>query len=125
MKTKEINPTRPGSPTPCRQALSVYCCKTGLKKGGETRNFAFQVVWQQCCTQLHIFVARFTEGKGVVVGKPDAFFASAFRISIHHYLGAGKRLTCTAKSQAFGHSSKDHFHLYKLPIEVILEFFKC
>ena len=65
------------------------------------------------------FVARFTEGKGVVVGKPDAFFGSAFRISIHHYLGAGKRLTCTAKSQAFGHSSKDHFHLYKLPIEVI------
>ena len=54
-----------------------------------------------------------------------------FRISFHDLhtaLSWGrelKRLTCTAKLQALGHSSKDHFHLYKLPIEVIFEFLKC
>ena len=68
------------------------------------------------------FVARFTEGKpGSGGGKTRHVFRISFQ-DLHTALSWGrklKRLTCTAKSQAFGHSSKDHFHLYKLPIEVI------
>ena len=34
VKTKETNPTRPGSPTPCKQALRVRPCVMGVSNGG-------------------------------------------------------------------------------------------
>ena len=39
MKTKETKPTRPGSPTPCKQALIRECDESRLNKLPSTRIF--------------------------------------------------------------------------------------
>ena len=63
VKTKETNPTRPGSPTPCKQAVNLICFVFSMEVPVELNPFCFFVLF--CFVFFHKLCVHMQVNKGL------------------------------------------------------------